>query len=254
MPSQRQATAHSCLVCQNSKSAFRLLLTVASQSDCSSCSIFSPWCLQEWFLGTRAVDSTGKAGPYHWMTYSQVCTRPHTPASTCCLCILGLIQQCLAGRRGTHSHRLRPGETRHHSWAVSWPAFCQLQRFVASPARVLSLRLGLYRKDMALHSSMWNIQLNMELSHADWVLVDGACHAYSFIAVPLYDTLGADAVQYIIKHAELAAIACSVAVFPTLMQALPECPGVKVVVWAPSVPMLAPGLMVPQQALRPHAC
>ena len=69
---------------------------------------------------------------------------------------------------------------------------------------------------------------------ADWVLVDGACHAYSFVPVPLYDTLGAEAVQYIIKHAELAAIACSIAVFPTLLQALPDCPGVKLVVSASS--------------------
>lgn len=29
-------------------------------------------CCQAPFLGTRAVDSTGKAGPYQWMTYGQV--------------------------------------------------------------------------------------------------------------------------------------------------------------------------------------
>lgn len=121
---------------------------------------------KEWFLGTRAVDSTGKAGPYHWMTYSQA------------------------------------GEAR---------------TAIGSGLVKLGITAG---QSVGLHS----------VNCRDWVLVDGACHAYSFIAVPLYDTLGADAVQYIIKHAELAAIACSVAVFPTLMQALPECPGVKVVV------------------------
>lgn len=72
--------------------------------------------------------------------------------------------------------------------------------------------------------------LTVPRAATDWVVVDGACHAYSFIPVPLYDTLGADAVQYIIKHAEVAAIACSVAVYPTLLQALPGCPGVKLVV------------------------
>ncbi len=34
-------------------------------------------------------------------------------------------------------------------------------------------------------------------------------HAYSMVSVPLYDTLGPDAVEYISNHAELAAIACS---------------------------------------------
>lgn len=43
----------------------------------------------------------------------------------------------------------------------------------------------------------------------EWVLVDAACHAYGMVTVPLYDTLGPDAVEYICNHAELAAVAVS---------------------------------------------
>lgn len=43
----------------------------------------------------------------------------------------------------------------------------------------------------------------------EWSLVDAACHAYSMVTVPLYDTLGPDTVKYICNHAELAAVACS---------------------------------------------
>ena len=62
------------------------------------------------------------------------------------------------------------------------------------------------------------------------MLVDTALHAYSMVSVPLYDTLGPEAVRYILSHAELQAIACSLAVLPTLLQCLPECPNVKIVV------------------------
>jgi long-chain acyl-CoA synthetase len=65
-----------------------------------------------------------------------------------------------------------------------------------------------------------------------WVLLDAAAHAYSMVSVPLYDSLGPEAVQYIINHAELAAIGCSTAVLPKLLACLQHCPSVRlVVVW-----------------------
>ena len=54
--------------------------------------------------------------------------------------------------------------------------------------------------------------------------------AYSMTSVPLYDTLGPDAVTYISGHAELSVIACSIDVLDTLIKCLPECPTVKLVV------------------------
>ena len=49
-------------------------------------------------------------------------------------------------------------------------------------------------------------------------------------SVPLYDTLGPDAVTYICNHAELSVVACSIDVLDTLLKALPDCPTVKFVV------------------------
>lgn len=66
----------------------------------------------------------------------------------------------------------------------------------------------------------------------EWVLVDSALHAYSMVSVPLYDTLGPDAVEYICNHAELAAVACSAAVLPVLLQCVARCPSVKCLVGA----------------------
>ncbi|KAK9803492.1 hypothetical protein WJX73_008668 [Symbiochloris irregularis] len=117
-------------------------------------------------LGTRAVDSTGKAGAYQWLTYEQA------------------------------------GEAR------------------------TAIGSGLVKLGVSAGQAVGLYSVNCR----DWVLVDAACHAYSLVPVPLYDTLGAESVEYIMKHAELAAIACSVAAYPTLLQALGACPGVKLVV------------------------
>ena len=54
----------------------------------------------------------------------------------------------------------------------------------------------------------------------DWALVDAAVHAHALVAVPLYDTLGEDAVRYIADHAGLAAVACSAETAPVLLATL----------------------------------
>ena len=50
------------------------------------------------------------------------------------------------------------------------------------------------------------------------------------VSVPLYDTLGPDAVRYISGHAELAAIACSVDLLSVLLPCLSDCPTIQLVV------------------------
>jgi hypothetical protein len=52
------------------------------------------------------------------------------------------------------------------------------------------------------------------------------------VSVPLYDTLGPDAVEYIANHAELAAVGVAAAVLPTLLNVLPRCRGLRLVVRA----------------------
>ncbi|XP_066094744.1 long-chain-fatty-acid--CoA ligase 5 isoform X1 [Saccopteryx bilineata] len=42
----------------------------------------------------------------------------------------------------------------------------------------------------------------------EWIISELACYTYSMVAVPLYDTLGADAVIYIINKADIAIVIC----------------------------------------------
>ncbi|XP_067101295.1 long-chain-fatty-acid--CoA ligase 5 isoform X1 [Osmerus mordax] len=42
----------------------------------------------------------------------------------------------------------------------------------------------------------------------EWIISELACYTYSMVAVPLYDTLGSEALEYIIKTAEISTVLC----------------------------------------------
>ncbi|GJN74128.1 AMP-binding enzyme [Purpureocillium lilacinum] len=60
--------------------------------------------------------------------------------------------------------------------------------------------------------------------------VDLALASQSLYTVSLYETLGPDTTEYIINHAELASIVCSLPHIPTLLKLAPRLPQVKVIV------------------------
>uniref|UniRef100_A0A3Q2XEW8 Long-chain-fatty-acid--CoA ligase n=1 Tax=Hippocampus comes TaxID=109280 RepID=A0A3Q2XEW8_HIPCM len=49
------------------------------------------------------------------------------------------------------------------------------------------------------------------MSYQEWTLTELACYTYSLVSVPLYDTLGTEAINYIIDKASISTIACDVA-------------------------------------------
>uniref|UniRef100_A0A803V3U9 Long-chain-fatty-acid--CoA ligase n=1 Tax=Ficedula albicollis TaxID=59894 RepID=A0A803V3U9_FICAL len=42
----------------------------------------------------------------------------------------------------------------------------------------------------------------------EWVIIEQACYAFSMVVVPLYDTLGAEAITYIVNKADLSLVFC----------------------------------------------
>ncbi|GLC49640.1 hypothetical protein PLESTB_000270300 [Pleodorina starrii] len=81
----------------------------------------------------------------------------------------------------------------------------------------------------------------------EWLLFDAALAAYSMVSVPLYDTLGPDAVQFIANHSELAAVGVSAAALPALLRCLPSCPTIRLlVVWGARGPLPAAPPGAPQ--------
>ncbi|GER55391.1 long-chain-fatty-acid CoA ligase [Striga asiatica] len=80
------------------------------------------------------------------------------------------------------------------------------------------------------------------INRPEWIIVDHACSAYSYISVPLYDTLGPDAVKYIVNHADIQAIFCVPSTLNTLLSFLSEIPSVRVIVVVDGVDEHLPSL------------
>ncbi|PIA44855.1 hypothetical protein AQUCO_01700438v1 [Aquilegia coerulea] len=68
------------------------------------------------------------------------------------------------------------------------------------------------------------------INRPEWIIVDHACSAYSFISVPLYDTLGPDASKFIVNHAVIQAIFCVPQTLNTMLTFLSEIPSVRLIV------------------------
>ncbi|EEH37634.1 long-chain-fatty-acid-CoA ligase [Paracoccidioides lutzii Pb01] len=64
----------------------------------------------------------------------------------------------------------------------------------------------------------------------EWQLTDLACMSQSLYTVSLYETLGADATQYIIDNAELTCVVTSLPHIATLIELKPQLPSLKLIV------------------------
>ncbi|KAL1342688.1 hypothetical protein HN51_029203 [Arachis hypogaea] len=68
------------------------------------------------------------------------------------------------------------------------------------------------------------------INRPEWLIVDHACSAYSYISVPLYDTLGPDAVKYIVHHAVVQVVFCVPQTLNLLLSYLSEIPTIRLIV------------------------
>ncbi|MGH0167980.1 UNVERIFIED_CONTAM: hypothetical protein FKN15_059366 [Acipenser sinensis] len=58
------------------------------------------------------------------------------------------------------------------------------------------------------------------MCYQEWTIAELACYTYSMVSIPLYDTLGAEAIAYIIEKAEISTVICDT---PEKAQLLLEC-------------------------------
>ncbi|KAH6556288.1 hypothetical protein KP509_1Z191000 [Ceratopteris richardii] len=65
----------------------------------------------------------------------------------------------------------------------------------------------------------------------EWLIAMEACNGHSIYCVPFYDTLGADAVEFIVGHAEVSLAFVHVSKLAAMLHCLPRCTGyLKVIV------------------------
>lgn len=64
----------------------------------------------------------------------------------------------------------------------------------------------------------------------EWQITDLACMSQSLFSVSLYDTLGAEASEYIIRHANLRCVVTSLPHIPTLLKLKPRLPSLQIII------------------------
>ncbi|KAJ4833764.1 Long chain acyl-CoA synthetase 6, peroxisomal [Turnera subulata] len=74
------------------------------------------------------------------------------------------------------------------------------------------------------------VRVDGTVGEPEWLIVDHACSAYSLTSVPLYDTLGPDAVKYIVNHASVQAIFCVPQTLNSLLSFLADVPTLRLIV------------------------
>jgi long-chain acyl-CoA synthetase len=80
------------------------------------------------------------------------------------------------------------------------------------------------------------------INRPEWIIVDHACSAYSYVSVPLYDTLGPDAVEFIVNHASVQVIFCVPQTLSTLLSFASKLTSVRLIVVVGAVDENMPSL------------
>ena len=70
----------------------------------------------------------------------------------------------------------------------------------------------------------------LSVNRPEWVIVDCAIQAYSLANVALYDTLGPNALEFILNHAEIPVTFCSGDRIPNLLKISGKCPKLKYII------------------------
>lgn len=70
----------------------------------------------------------------------------------------------------------------------------------------------------------------LSVNRPEWVITDAAIQAYSLVNVALYDTLGPNALEFILNHAEISVTFCSGDRIANLLKIASKCPKLKYIV------------------------
>ncbi|KNE68493.1 hypothetical protein AMAG_12669 [Allomyces macrogynus ATCC 38327] len=114
----------------------------------------------------------------------------------------------------------------------AWSPY-QWQTYEAVAERITNFGSGLVRLHEQLISAetakQWHLGI-YAINRPEWTIADAACHAYSLVSVALYDTLGPDALEFIITHAETPVVIASGDRVMNLIRVRDRCPGLRVIV------------------------
>ncbi|KJF60544.1 AMP-binding enzyme [Coccidioides immitis RS] len=84
-------------------------------------------------------------------------------------------------------------------------------------------------RQIGIHDRTFGVGLWCQ-NRPEWQLVDLACMSQSLFSVSLYETLGPEATEFIVKNAELACVVASLPHLPTLLRLKPKLACLKMIV------------------------
>jgi len=68
------------------------------------------------------------------------------------------------------------------------------------------------------------------INQKEWIIAEEGSYCYSLVPIPLYDTLGPDASQYIINQSELTVIVVSQSNLTKVKEIAPQCPSLRFII------------------------
>eukprot|EP01125_Pyxidicula_operculata_P000454 TRINITY_DN10483_c0_g1_i1.p1 TRINITY_DN10483_c0_g1~~TRINITY_DN10483_c0_g1_i1.p1 ORF type:complete len:661 (-),score=182.25 TRINITY_DN10483_c0_g1_i1:265-2247(-) len=171
-------------------------------------------------LGQQSVEFYEKEGPIHRSSKS-----PHKLITTITpgvSSVYSIFQQRLNERGDAPCLGARVKGSDGKFGEYVWRSYKQVKtdsEYFARGLRNLGLqakdRLGIYCKN-----------------RSEWVLSYLACTSSNITIVPLYDTLGPEAVTYIINHSELTVAVCGIEGLGKMIGSSSECPTLKTIIVA----------------------
>ncbi|PPJ55207.1 hypothetical protein CBER1_05683 [Cercospora berteroae] len=120
----------------------------------------------------------------------------------------------------------RPYDPKKQAWGpYVWQTYAQVQE------RRKNFGIGLValHEKVGINGRQYGVGLWCQ-NRPEWQIVDLACMSQSLFSVSLYDTLGPDATEFIINHAQLTSVCSSISHIPTLLKLAPRCPSLKLVI------------------------
>ena len=85
----------------------------------------------------------------------------------------------------------------------------------------------------------------------EWLITEIACGAYSLVIVPLYDTLGHDAISYIVNQTGMSAVVCAEDKLANLFAVAKQCKSLQYVIKIGTLSNGIPALYIPHVIRQP---
>lgn len=92
--------------------------------------------------------------------------------------------------------------------------------------RVANVGAGLLHRGIKKDAMIGLFSINVP----EWVIAEHACYMYGLVTVPLYDTLGAEAIEYIVSSTETTLVFCTADKAPILIATASKIPSLKTIV------------------------